>query len=203
VQGNSAPPRQKEEQSAPAADEGITAYSVQDIADRLKEFVTEVTSEEFRWQHAHYNHDSRYGRELLFLIANSGWIRATRETVDITRSDAVDTAIQIDINLDQITHEAFHVDTPYIWLPLLVLPPPRTEEAPQADRADGIRPNHHQPERSRNQAAKRVSRPKLRLRSDAGQANVSDPFSTLKVSYLSPQGFHRSSQVGLRVTTGA
>ncbi len=84
--------------------------------------VDQVTNEEFSWQDAHYSRDSRYGRETLFLIADSAWIRATSESVAITRSDAIDTTIKIEIDIDRITHEAFHSGVEKIWLPLLVLP---------------------------------------------------------------------------------
>src|SRR5258708_33054376 len=91
-------------------------------AEQLLASVARVTPEEFRWQESHYEHDSRHGRELLFLIANHEWVRATSEIVDITRSDAIDTTIKIDIDLDQITHEAFR-NTERLWLPVIVLPP--------------------------------------------------------------------------------
>jgi hypothetical protein len=83
--------------------------SILETTERLRRTVSHITTEEFRWQDSHYNRDSRYGRELLFLISNSEWIRATSEVIDITRSDSVDTTIKIDVDIDQITHEAFHV----------------------------------------------------------------------------------------------
>ena len=92
-------------------------------AMQLLDNVEQVTPEEFRWQESHYDHDSRQGRELLFLIANHGWVRATSETVDISRADAVDTSIKIDIDLDQITHEVFRNRSGVFWLPVTVLPP--------------------------------------------------------------------------------
>jgi hypothetical protein len=73
----------------------------------LQKTVKLITPEEFRWQESHYDHDSRHGRELLFLIANHEWVCATSEIVDVTRSEAVDTTIQIDIDPARITHEAF------------------------------------------------------------------------------------------------
>lgn len=56
-------------------------------------------------------------------MANHEWVRATSEIVNITRSDAVETAIKIDIDLGQVTHEAFRKRTGPIWLPIAVLPP--------------------------------------------------------------------------------
>jgi hypothetical protein len=97
--------------------EGITR-----LAAEVQAMVDQVTNEEFGWQDAHYSGDSRYGRETLFLIADSAWIRATSESVAITRSDAIDTTIKIEIDIDRITHEAFHSGVEKIWLPLLVLP---------------------------------------------------------------------------------
>jgi hypothetical protein len=92
-------------------------------ARSLRGSVEMVTAEEFSWQEAHYEPDSKQGRELLFLMANHEWVRATSEVVDITRSDAIETTIKIDIDLGQITHEAFRERTVPIWLPVAVLPP--------------------------------------------------------------------------------
>jgi hypothetical protein len=94
-----------------------------DLAANLRAEVEAVTSAEFAWQEAHYNHDSRQGRELLFLMANHEWVRATSEIVDITRSDTIETTIKIDVDLGQVTHEAFRKRTGPIWLPVAVLPP--------------------------------------------------------------------------------
>ncbi len=99
-------------------------------AKRLRGLVGKVSSEEFRWQESHYDQDSRQGRELLFLIANHEWVRATSEIVDVSRSDAVDTSIKIDIDLDQITHEAFRKRKGRFWLPITVLPPESLAEQP-------------------------------------------------------------------------
>lgn len=99
---------------------------VEKVAEGAKQLlanVTAVTFQEFHWQESHYDHDSRHGRELLFLIANHEWVRATSETIEISRSDSIDTAIKIDIDLDQITHEAFRKKTGLLWLPIAVLPP--------------------------------------------------------------------------------
>ncbi|WP_300612794.1 hypothetical protein [Trebonia sp.] len=106
---------------------GTRAYqdagTLQDIALRLEYMVSQITPEEFGWQDANYDRDSALGRELLFLIADNQWVRATSETIDITRSDAVDTTIRIDVDLDRITHEAFRGRVGQLWLPVLVLPP--------------------------------------------------------------------------------
>ena len=78
-----------------------------------------IAPEEFHWQESHYDHDSRCGRELLFLIANHEWVRATSEIIEIERSDAIDTTLKIDIDLDQITHEAFRWSRPAVDAGLL------------------------------------------------------------------------------------
>lgn len=91
------------------------------IATRLLKIIPRVTLEEFYWQDSHYSTDSRLGRELLYLIANDEWIRTTTEILDLSRSDAVDTTIRFDIDLDRITHEAFHAGTGQLWLPLFTL----------------------------------------------------------------------------------
>jgi hypothetical protein len=81
-----------------------------------------VTSDEFHRQEDRYDYDSGQGRELLFLIANHEWIRATSEVINIGRSDAIETALKIDVDLRRITHEAFHGRTGRLWLPVTVLP---------------------------------------------------------------------------------
>jgi hypothetical protein len=57
--------------ASPASDDILAA------AQRLRCIVRQVSTEEFRWQDAHYDRDSRFGRELLSLIANNDWARAT------------------------------------------------------------------------------------------------------------------------------
>ena len=97
--------------------------TLHDVALRLDYMVGQITPEEFDWQDANYDRDSALGRELLFLIADNQWVRATSETIDIVRSDSVDTTIKIDVDLDRITHEAFCGRVGQLWLPVLVLPP--------------------------------------------------------------------------------
>jgi hypothetical protein len=92
-------------------------------ARRLLDLVAGLNPQEFYWQEAHYDNDSRQGRELLFLIANHEWVAATSELVSVSRSDAVETTIKIDVDLGQITHEAFRNRSGRIWLPVTVLPP--------------------------------------------------------------------------------
>jgi hypothetical protein len=106
--------------------ESATLKEAEDVAGsarHLQAIVGRITPEEFSWQESHYDHDSRRGRELLFLISNHEWVRATSESIDISRSDAIDTLMKIDIDLDQITHEAFRGRTGPFWLPVTVLPP--------------------------------------------------------------------------------
>lgn len=93
------------------------------LAKKLNYFIEHITPEEFRRQDANYDRDSALGRELLFLIANNEWARATSEVIDIARSDTVDTTIKIDVDLSRIAHEAFRDRTGQLWLPVLVLPP--------------------------------------------------------------------------------
>lgn len=107
--------------------------TLQEVALRLDYHVGQITPEEFRWQDANYDRDSALGRELLFLIADNQWIRATSETIDITRSDAVDTTIRIDVDLEGITHEAFRGRAGQLWLPVLVLPPLQQQRLPEPD----------------------------------------------------------------------
>jgi len=97
--------------------------ALRDVALRLDYMVCQITPQEFSWQDANYDRDLAHGRELLFLMADNEWVRATSETVDISRSDAVDTTIKIDVDLGRITHEAFRARTGQLWLPVLILPP--------------------------------------------------------------------------------
>ena len=95
----------------------------------LRLMVEEVTLEDFHRQENSYEHDCSQGRELLFLIANHEWVRGTSEIVNLSRSDAIETEIKVDIDLRQITHEAFRDKTGQLWLPISVLPiPKRTDQ---------------------------------------------------------------------------
>jgi hypothetical protein len=88
----------------------------------LRRMVEEVTLDEFHRQEDRYERDCSQGRELLFLIANHEWVRGTSEVVTVDRSDTIETEIKIDIDLSQITHEAFREKTGQVWLPVSVLP---------------------------------------------------------------------------------
>ncbi len=101
------------------------------LAEKLSYFIGRITPEEFRRQDASYDRDSALGRELLFLIANDEWARATSEIIDIARSDSVETTIKIDVDLSRIAHEAFRDRTGELWLPVLVLPPVLAAEGSQ------------------------------------------------------------------------
>ena len=99
-----------------------TALSAVHTALDLWDKVGLVTTEEFHRYEDRYGHDSGQGRELLFLIANHEWVRGTSEIVDIDLSDAIETALKIDVDLRQITHEAFRGRTGRLWLPVTILP---------------------------------------------------------------------------------
>ena len=92
------------------------------VAKDLRTLVNMVSPDEFYGHESNYDHDAGPGRELLFLIANHEWVRATSEIVDISRSDVVQTSLKIDIDLSQITHEAFRKRVGRLWLPIAVLP---------------------------------------------------------------------------------
>jgi len=98
----------------------------QDVARSLNYLIGQITPEEFRWQDANYDRDSALGRELLFLVANNEWARATSEIIDIARSDTVETTIKIDVDLSRIAHETFRDPAGQFWLPVLVVPPLRS-----------------------------------------------------------------------------
>ncbi len=114
------------------ADPGPDRGSLRELALRLEYMVDQVTPEEFSWQDANYDADSGLGRELLFLIAENEWVRATSEMITIPRLDAVETTIKIDVDLNRITHEAFRDRRDPFWLPVLVLPPLR-KQFPEPD----------------------------------------------------------------------
>lgn len=98
-----------------------------DRVDRLLGLVGTVTVHEFRAQDSTYDRDSKAGRELLFLIANDEWIRGTTEIVTADRADAVETTVQVDVDLDRVRHEAFR-DVNRFTIPLLILAPPRPSD---------------------------------------------------------------------------
>jgi hypothetical protein len=98
---------------------------LREIFVRLRHIASQITSEEFDGQDANYERDSALGRELLYLIADNGWSRATSESIEIMRSDSFETIVQIDVELGRITHEAFRGRTEQVWLPLIVVPPVR------------------------------------------------------------------------------
>jgi hypothetical protein len=100
---------------------------IQKIANTLLNIVTHVSVEEFYWQDAHYSTDSRLGRELLYLLANDEWIRSTTEILDVSRADTVTESIRFDVDLDRITHEAFHEGTRRIWLPVFTMTSPEAD----------------------------------------------------------------------------
>src|ERR1700685_4286284 len=75
-----APPTRAAGVSGTTADSG----ELLDVAVRLDYMVSQITEEEFRWQDANYDRDSALGRELLFLIADNGWSRATTERIRVT-----------------------------------------------------------------------------------------------------------------------
>ena len=54
---------------------------VRDVVLLLDYMVGQITSEELRWKDSNYDRDSALGRELLFLIADSEWSRATSEKI--------------------------------------------------------------------------------------------------------------------------
>jgi hypothetical protein len=112
-------------QKAEAAHRAEDLARLREIIIRLRRIGSQITSEEFNGQDANYERDSAFGRELLYLMADNGWSRATCESIEIARSDSFETKIQIDIELDRITHEAFSGRKEQVWLPLIVLPPVR------------------------------------------------------------------------------
>jgi hypothetical protein len=92
------------------------------VAGPLLQAVAAVTLDEQRSQDARFDRDSRRGRELLFMMANSDWLLETREIVRIDRSAVLATTVEVKIDLGLVTHEAFRESGPPSHLPLLTLP---------------------------------------------------------------------------------
>ncbi len=82
----------------------------------------DVTLEEFRLTESRFETDSRLGRELLYLLSNTGWIRRTTKRVNVSRVAAVETELVVDVDTGYIAHEALRTLDGPLWLPLLALP---------------------------------------------------------------------------------
>jgi len=96
------------------------------IAARLRDAVSRVTLDEFLHQESRYDRDCRLGRELLYLASHHRWNRGTTEIVELDAADSVETTLQIKVDLGRVAHEAFRDKVDTVWLPLVLLPPPRT-----------------------------------------------------------------------------
>lgn len=83
--------------------------------------VTHVSMEDLRAQDENFDRDSRFGRELLFLLANTEWMRNTVEDVTLEYSRSLDASLEVHVDLREITHEAFW-GKERLWLPVLTLP---------------------------------------------------------------------------------
>lgn len=95
------------------------------LRNRLEDAISRVTLEEFQEQEGIFDHTSRWGRELLYLASNVEWNRRTREVLNFAAADSLETTIRVDVDLSRITHEAFRYRREPVWLPLLILAPPR------------------------------------------------------------------------------
>ncbi|HYT09804.1 MAG TPA: hypothetical protein VEL73_04010, partial [Mycobacteriales bacterium] len=92
------------------------------LGQELVRELLDVTLEEFRLTESRFETDCRLGRELLYLLSNTEWVRRTTEILDISRVSAVETRVVVDVDASYIAHEALRtVDGP-IWLPLMALP---------------------------------------------------------------------------------
>ena len=101
-------------------------------ADDLRVMVEQVTSEEFRWQEPTMTViPLSVGSYFTLRLITSGF--APQQRVDVVRSDAIETEIKVDVDLDHITHEAFRQRNGQLWLPVVVLPPLKREGLPEPD----------------------------------------------------------------------
>jgi hypothetical protein len=94
------------------------------LGRELAREVLDVTLEEFRLTESRFETDSRLGRELLYLLSNTEWVRRTTEVLDISRVAAVETRVVVDVDVSYIAHEALRAVEGPIWLPLIALPRP-------------------------------------------------------------------------------
>ena len=112
-------------QAVPEPAATVTGEPAGATTHRLIGLINQVSPEEFRWQETNYDRDSALGRELLFRIAHNEWIRATAEVIDVMRTDAIDTTIKVEIVPELVPLETGRHGNGRLWLPVLVLPPPR------------------------------------------------------------------------------
>jgi hypothetical protein len=68
------------------------------LGRELTRELLDVTLEEFRLTESRFETDSRLGRELLYLVSNTGWIRRTTERIDVSRVAAVETEVVVDVD---------------------------------------------------------------------------------------------------------
>ncbi|HST64391.1 MAG TPA: hypothetical protein VLM05_04305 [Mycobacteriales bacterium] len=99
------------------------------LGQELTRELLDVTLEEFRLTESRFESDSRLGRELLYLLSNTGWIRRTTEVVDVSRVAAVESRVVVDVDPGYIAHEALRTLDGPVWLPLLALPRPVDADA--------------------------------------------------------------------------
>ena len=92
------------------------------LGRELTRELLDVTLEEFRLTESRFETDSRLGRELLYLLSNDGWVRRTTESVDISRVEAVETRVVVDVDISYVAHEALRTLDGPLWLPLIALP---------------------------------------------------------------------------------
>jgi hypothetical protein len=103
------------------------------LGRELSRELLDVTLEEFRLTESRFESDSRLGRELLYLLSNTGWIRRTTEVVDVSRVAAVETRVVVDVDVSYVAHEALRTLAGPLWLPLIALP---RQLGPDVDPAD-------------------------------------------------------------------
>ncbi|HEV7653316.1 MAG TPA: hypothetical protein VGP36_01075 [Mycobacteriales bacterium] len=108
------------------------------LGQELTRELLDVTLEEFRLTESRFESDSRLGRELLYLLSNTGWIRRTTEIVDVSRVAAVESRVVVDVDPSYIAHEALRTLDGPIWLPLLALPRPVDADPDRSDRPVSI-----------------------------------------------------------------
>ena len=125
--GDTAPPAAAEKTdgapgSAAAVDEALSGART--VLSGLGSHIDAVTEHEVRSQDGTFDEDSRAGRELLFLLADDEWVRATTETVTLRSSTLAGTVLRFDVDLSAVAHEAFQAGGDRLALPLLVLTPP-------------------------------------------------------------------------------
>lgn len=117
---------------APLERPATTAW---ELGQALITAVRQATMEEVRRAGETFVADSRFGRELLFLVAHPEWTVRTVERIEVDQADSVESEILIDVDLERINRRLLGEHRHEVLLPLLLLPAGGGVAAPAPPRA--------------------------------------------------------------------